>query len=86
MKPEDLQDKDVIEYLIYYQPKDGKHYKLNNVMYSGLNYQGSMIICNIDFKSTVNELDQNMKPVDTFDMDWSWFYIIPEYVTEIQKR
>lgn len=31
MKPEDLQDNDVIAYLIYYQPRDNKHYKLNNV-------------------------------------------------------
>jgi hypothetical protein len=85
MKPEDLQDNDVIEYLIYYQPRDNKHYRLNNVKYAGLNYQGSLICCNIDSKSTHTELDENMNDVQTCDMDWSWLYIIPQYVTDIKK-
>lgn len=36
MKTEDLKNNDVIEYLIYYQPSDNKHYRLNNVKYAGL--------------------------------------------------
>lgn len=85
MKPEDLQDNDVIEHLSYYQPSDNKHYKLNNVKYAGLNHQGSMICCNIDDKSTHSELDENMNVVDVCYMDWSFVYIIQKYVTDIKK-